>query len=147
MFRMPFPDRAGLDVVFPAECVRMDAVAVIEYVVSHYLCKRVELTSFFGFGKVSELGRKVPQRHNHESGAVFSRTSGQAGHTFSAIPYRIALEQGFDFLVLTPLDSIDYLPGIISVEFSSGTYCRAGAAVYAGLQTFLHAIILAEHII
>ena len=47
MLGMSFPYRSGLYVILPFECVRIDAIAVIEDVVRHYFCKRVELAALF----------------------------------------------------------------------------------------------------
>ena len=107
----------------------------------------LELTSFFGFREISQLCREIPQCHNDKSGTVFSRTSGQAGHTFSAIPYCLAFKKLFYFIVISALDSIHDLSRIVPVEFCGRTDGRTGPAVYAGLQALPDTIVLAEHII
>jgi hypothetical protein len=125
----------------------MDAVSVIEDVVRHYLGERVELSAFFGFGKVSEFCRQVAESHYYKAGAVLARTTCKARQALSAIPNDIAFEQLFDFFVVSALDGVHYLARVVFIELGSRTYGSACTAVDTRLQAFLYPVVLFQYVV
>jgi hypothetical protein len=126
---------------------RMNTVAEFKHVGRENFRERIQLASLLRFREITEFGGKIPQRHHNESGAVPPRTAGDAGHALPAIPDGLALEKLQYPLFVLSLDGIHYLSRIIFVELSRGADCSAGAAVYAGFQSLLEAVILCKFVI
>ena len=147
VFRMPFPYRSGLDVVLPAESFGVYAVAVFQDVAGQHSCEGEQLASLFGTGEVPELGRKVPERHYDQAGAVLAGASRHAGHAFSAVPDGVAFQQFLYFSLVLALDGVHYLARVVAVELGRRADGGAGPAVDAGLQPFLDPVVLGQFVV
>ena len=142
----PLPYSALLGVKLWADIARCEAVTCAEDIIANGTLQSQLLATLLALNEETQLLRQGTQSLNYIARGVGTRTAWSARHTLAAIPYRIALHQLLDSLVVTRLHDAHYLTWIVVIEGCGRTYGSADSAVHTGGESLSEAYILHQHI-